>query len=76
MKPRNVVRQVVLTALTSREEKLVPKAETFLMDWVSDGWGPLPPEIQAIDDKGAEPLTDAEKKVLVDWFYKNAPGNY
>ena len=50
-------------------------ANVFLMDWVCDGWGKLPPKIQRIADKvGA--LTAAEKKTLVQWFRDTAPGNF
>ena len=50
-------------------------ANVFLMDWVCDGWGKLPPKIQRIADKvGA--LTPTEKKTLVQWFRDTARGNY
>jgi len=56
-------------------ERDLKSANVFLMDWVCDGWGKLPPKIQHIDDKvGA--LTATEKKTLVQWFRDTAPGNY
>jgi len=50
-------------------------ANVFLMDWVCDGWGKLPPKIQRIADK-KRPLTDKEKETLVEWFRATAPGSY
>ena len=60
-------------------------ANIFFMDWECDGWGPLPPAIQQIQNKThahlkatgkSRPYTEAEKRVVVDEFHRFAPGNF
>ena len=40
------------------------------MDWVCDGWGPLPPRIAEFEARRT-PLTNAEKRELIDWYESN-----
>jgi hypothetical protein len=40
------------------------------MDWVCDGWGPLPPRIAAFEERHGA-LTNAEQRELVDWYENN-----
>ena len=48
------------------------RANVYLMDWVCDGWGPLPPRIAAFEERHGA-LTNAEQRELLDW-YENRPG--
>ena len=61
--------------LTEREKKDLGKANMWLMDWVCDGLGKLPDEIQKISDKNGK-LTPAESRVFLAWYHSTAPGNY
>ena len=58
------------TPLTEREKKDIGVANVYLMDWVCDGWGPLPPRIAEFEARRT-PLTNAEKRELIDWYESN-----
>ena len=71
--------------LLPHEERLMGTVNIFWMDWECDGWGPLPPAIQQIEDKlqahleatgKPRPYTEAEKRVRLDEFHRLAPGNF
>ena len=56
--------------LTAQEKKDSGIATVYLMDWVCDGWGPLPPRIAEFEARRT-PLTNAEKRELIDWYESN-----
>ena len=60
--------------LTDREKKDSGIATVYLMDWVCDGWGPLPPRIAEFEARRT-PLTNAEKRELIDWYENNCHVN-
>jgi GNAT superfamily N-acetyltransferase len=58
--------------LTDAEKQQVRRANVYLMDWVCDGWGPLPPSIAAFEERHGA-LTNAEQRELIGW-YENRTG--
>jgi cation transport regulator ChaC len=60
--------------LTAQEKKDSGIANVYLMDWVCDGWGPLPPRIAEFEARRT-PLTNAEKRELIDWYENNCHVN-
>jgi hypothetical protein len=63
------------TPLTAEETKLFGRATDYLTEWVCDGWRSLPARIAELEEKTTA-LTNSEKRELIDWFYRNAPGDW
>jgi len=61
--------------LTPEEQRELKTANVFLMDFVVDGWGTLPPEIAKIEAL-TRSLHPAEARDLLDWFRRTAPGDF
>ena len=63
--------------LTPEEEKLLGKANVYLMDVEMDG-GTWPPAVQKVTDKygWGKPMPPAAARVILDFFYRNAPGDF
>ena len=66
---------VVNESLSPREQRELEKANVWLMDWEVEGYGALPAEIKKIADTTRK-LTDSEKRTLLNWYYRTAPGDY
>lgn len=61
--------------LTHEEQRELKTANVFLMDFVVDGLGTLPPKIAKIEAL-SRPLKPAEARDLLDWFRRTAPGDF
>jgi hypothetical protein len=59
--------------LTAEEKEKLGRANVFLMDWVCDGYGDLPPRIAEIEALQRAP-TNVEARELLAWFDRNASG--
>jgi GNAT superfamily N-acetyltransferase len=59
--------------LTAEEKEKLGRANVFLMDWVCDGYGDLPPRIAEIEAL-QRALTNVEARELLAWFDRNASG--
>lgn len=69
-----MARRIAAGQLSSKEEKLLAKANVWIMDVEMDG-GTLPPEVERISSLRRR-LNPDEARVLIDFFYRTAPGNY
>ena len=61
--------------LDAREAKTIGKANVYIMDWVCEGWGELPPRVAYLNNLPRH-LTNAEKREVIAFFEANAPGDY
>jgi hypothetical protein len=68
--------------LEDDELRQLGKANSWAMDWESDG-GTLPPEVARVADipdpgrgQGKREKTPAQVRVLLAWYHRTAPGNY
>ena len=60
--------------LSKNELRDMAKANVFIMDWEMDG-GTLPPAVESISNLRRN-LKPDEQRIILDWFYSTAPGNY
>lgn len=68
--------------LTQEELRQLAKANSWAMDWESDG-GTLPPEVARVADipdpgrgQGEPEKTPAQVRVLLAWYHRTAHGDY
>jgi len=71
---REPLRQATEKPLTPNEQKDLARANMFVMDWEVDG-GNFPREINKLVNTRRR-LTPNESRVILDWFYRTAPGDF